>query len=306
MIKGIDISKWQGDFDLAEAKAEGQEFVIIKAGGGNDGLYVDRCFETNYKKAKTLGMPVGCYFFSLAKSEAEAVKEAEYFYENCLKGKQFELPVYIDVEGELLKIEKSKLTAIIKTWCDTLEKKGYFVGIYASLSAFESRVNDEELALYTHWVAHWANECGYKNKSILGMWQFGGETNPIRSNKVAGVVCDQDYMLIDYSDVIKNKGFNGFKKTTKKSLDEVVKEVLDGEWGNGAERKKRLKAARYDYAAVQDRVNYVLQSRFNDVVLEVIRGEWGNGSERKKRLKAAGYDYAAIQKRVNEYYKKNK
>ena len=304
MIKGIDISKWQGDFDLAEAKAEGQEFVIIKAGGGNDGLYVDRCFEANYKKAKALDMPVGCYFFSLAKSEAGAVKEAEYFYEKCLKGKQFELPVYIDVEGEMLKIEKSKLTAIIKAWCDTLEKKGYFVGIYASLSAFENRMNDEELAVYTHWVAHWSNECGYKNKSILGVWQFGGETNPTRSNKVAGVVCDQDYMLIDYSDIIKTKGFNGFKKTTKKSLDEVVKEVLDGEWGNGSERKKRLKAAGYDYAAVQDRVNYVLQSRFNDVVLEVIRGEWGNGAERKKRLEAAGYDYAAIQKRVNEYYKK--
>ncbi len=306
MIKGIDISKWQGDFDLAEAKAEGQEFVIIKGGGGNDGLYVDRCFEANYKKAKALDMPVGCYFFSLAKSEAEALKEAEYFYESCLKGKQFDLPVYIDVEGEMLKIEKSKLTAIIKAWCNTLEKKGYFVGIYASLSTFESRVNDEELAIYTHWVAHWANECGYKNKSILGIWQFGGETNPLRSNKVAGVVCDQDYMLIDYSDVIKNKGFNGFKKSAKKSLDEVVKEVLDSEWGNGAERKKRLEAAGYDYAAVQDRVNYVLQSRFNDVVLEVIRGEWGNGAERKKRLEAAGYDYAAIQKRVNEYYKKNK
>lgn len=306
MIKGIDISKWQGDFDLAEAKSEGQEFVIIKGGGGNDGLYVDRCFETNYKKAKVLGMPVGCYFFSLAKSEAEAVKEAEYFYENCLKGKQFDLPVYIDVEGEMLKIEKSKLTAIIKAWCDTLEKKGYFVGIYASLSAFENRMNDEELARYTHWVAHWSNECGYKNKSILGIWQFGGETNPIRSNKVAGVVCDQDYMLIDYSNTIKNNGFNGFKKSVKKSLDEVVKEVLDGEWGNGDERKKRLKAAGYDYAAVQDRVNYVLKSRFNDVVLEVIRGEWGNGAERKKRLEAAGYDYAAIQKRVNEYYKKNK
>lgn len=255
MIKGIDISKWQGDFDLAEAKAEGQEFVIIRAGGGNDGLYVDRRFEANYKKAKVLEMPVGCYFFSLAKSEAEAVKEAEYFYENCLEGKQFDLPVYIDVEGEMLKIEKSKLTAIIKAWCDTLEKKGYFVGIYASLSAFENRMNDEELAIYTHWVAHWANECGYKNKSILGMWQFGGETNPIRSNKVAGVVCDQDYMLIDYSNTIKNKGFNGFKKSVKKSLDEVVKEVLDGEWGNGAERKKRLEAAGYDYTAIQKRVN---------------------------------------------------
>lgn len=308
MIKGIDISKWQGDFDLAEAKAEGQEFVIIKAGGGNDGLYVDRFFETNYKKAKALGMPVGCYFFSLAKSEAEAVKEAEYFYENCLKDKQFDLPVYIDVEGEMLKIEKSKLTAIIKTWCEALEKKGYFVGIYASLSAFENRMNDEELAIYTHWVAHWSNECGYKNKNILGVWQFGGETNPIRSNKVAGVVCDQDYMLIDYSDIIKNKGFNGYAKAApapaKKSVDTLAKEVIDGKWGNGSERKKRLTDAGYNYKAVQARVNYLLETRLEKIALEVIRGEWGNGFERKKKLKAAGYDYNEVQKLVDAYYDK--
>jgi hypothetical protein len=40
-----------------------------------------------------------------------------------------------------------------------------------------------------------------------------------------------------------------------KSVDEIAKEVIRGDWGNGDERKKKLTAAGYDYAAVQKRVN---------------------------------------------------
>lgn len=40
-----------------------------------------------------------------------------------------------------------------------------------------------------------------------------------------------------------------------KSLDEIAAEVIRGDWGNGADRKKRLTAAGYDYAEVQKKVN---------------------------------------------------
>ena len=53
-------------------------------------------------------------------------------------------------------------------------------------------------------------------------------------------------------------GFSAFITTeegTGKSVDELAREVLQGKWGNGAERKKRLEAAGYDYAAVQKKVN---------------------------------------------------
>ena len=43
------------------------------------------------------------------------------------------------------------------------------------------------------------------------MWQFGGETNLIRSNKIAGVVCDQNYMLIDYPKLVIEKSLNGYR-----------------------------------------------------------------------------------------------
>lgn len=208
---GIDISRWQGDFDMEKAAAEGVTFVIIKGGGGDDGLYVDGQFARNYHKAKALGLPVGCYWFSRALTVEAAEKEAVYFYENVLKGRQFELPVYMDVENRRqLSVGRRQLTNVVKAWCQALEKRGMVPGIYSSLSYFSTYLYDSELTTYPHWVASWARSCHFQPESCFGMWQFGGETNLLRSNKVAGVVCDQDYMLIDYPTRIKQEGKNGF------------------------------------------------------------------------------------------------
>ena len=89
--------------------------------------------------------------------------------------------------------------------------------------------------------------------------------------------------------------------------NEVVRQVMRGEWGVGQERIQQLTDAGYDAEKIQEKVNLALQgSQKNDtkttdtLAYEVIQGDWGNGEERKKRLEAAGYDYDAIQQKVNE------
>lgn len=55
-----------------------------------------------------------------------------------------------------------------------------------------------------------------------------------------------------------NKRLKAAEKPTaakKKSITTIAKEVLNGKWGNGDERKKKLKAAGYDPAAIQKLVN---------------------------------------------------
>ena len=220
---GIDVSAWQDDFNFQKAINEGVKFAVIRGGGGDDGYYTDSKFLRNYSECKKLKLPVGVYWFSRALTTAQAKAEAEYFYNNVLKGRQFELPVYIDVENKRqLAVGKRLLTDIIKTWCNTLSAKGYYVGIYSSLSTFNDCMYDDELTSYAHWVAQWAKSCRY-TQSCMGMWQFGGETNPIRSNKVAGKVCDQDYMTVDYPTLIKNAGKNGYKKSSSADADTAVK-----------------------------------------------------------------------------------
>ena len=307
---GIDVSRWQGDFNFANAKNnEGVEFAIIKAGGGDDGLYKDSRFEDNYRKCMECGLPKGAYFFGNAKSVADAKKEAEYFI-SILSGKKYEYPVFYDVEGKMITDnDRATLTGIVKAFCSTMEAAGYWVGIYSSESFFNSKMNDGELTRYSHWIARWG-----KSKPVLSsgaetqMWQFGGETNLIRSNKINGQTCDQNYCYVDYPAKIKAAGLNGYIKTgvavpVKKSNEVIADEVIAGKWGTGADRKERLEIAGYNYSVIQsivnDRFGVVPKKSVDEVVREVIHGDWGNGEERKQRLTAAGYDYATIQHRVD-------
>ena len=46
--------------------------------------------------------------------------------------------------------------------------------------------------------------------------------------------------------------------TSKKSNEEVAKEVIDGKWGNGEDRKTKLTNAGYNYNDVQAIVNKLL------------------------------------------------
>lgn len=273
---GIDVSKWQGaNFDFARAKNHDKvEFVIlrgayscpkVKSNGGKDTQ-----FENYYKKCKALGLPVGIYQYSMATTVEQAKQEAKFLYDNILKGKQYELPIYMDVEDNVqLALSKQALTDIVKAWCEYLESKGYWVGIYAGKYTFRDQLDDNQLKRYTHWVAMWGKECTYEDKSVLGMWQFGGETNVLRTTQVAGQTVDQNFMLVDFPTLIKKNKLNGFGKaqtttattTTakKKTVAEIAKEVIQGKWGVGADRKKRLTEAGYSYTAVQERVNKLLK-----------------------------------------------
>lgn len=104
-------------------------------------------------------------------------------------------------------------------------------------------------------------------------------------------------------------------KVQLKKVEDVAKEVIRGDWGNGDERKQRLEAAGYKYDEIQSRVNDILAGKeaapakpaalkpIDEIAQEAIRGEWGNGEERKQRLEAAGYKYENIQNKVNELLK---
>lgn len=209
-VFGIDVSRWQGDFSFEKALQEGVKYVIIKAGGADDGLYKDPRFEENYKKAKAAGLGVGAYFFGCAKTIAEAQREASYF-SGLLKGKQFDYPVFYDVEADDMKVGKDGLTAVVWEFCTAMENYGYWCGFYTNWDWYNHNLDGKSLAeRFSFWLAFWGASCPDCPAQV---WQFGGSTNFIRSNEVAGVVCDQDYCFVDYPALIKQKGKNGYGKT---------------------------------------------------------------------------------------------
>ena len=79
-------------------------------------------------------------------------------------------------------------------------------------------------------------------------------------------------------------------------------DVMNGKYGDGEDRKRRLAAAGYDYWAVQRLVNGLAYG-YGSVAYDVINGKYGNGQARVNALRAAGYDAALVQDLVNEILK---
>lgn len=90
-------------------------------------------------------------------------------------------------------------------------------------------------------------------------------------------------------------------------LEEIAKKVINGDYGNGEARRKKLEAEGYDYRSVQDLVNSLLKKDdLDSVARRVINGDYGNGEARRKKLEAEGYDYRSVQNRVNEILRSKK
>lgn len=268
ILRGIDVSRWQGNINWNLVKESGISFAILKAGGSDEGIYIDPTFEKYYAGAKAAGIPVGAYYYvgPLCTSQEAGIADAKRFLD-IMKGKTFEYPVYIDLESTNPPEKRGATDATI-AFCEYMENNGYFVGIYASdVSGFCDRLDLNRLSAYSKWVARYGSKPQYV--SSYDMWQYNS------TGRVSGIIgdVDMDYCYKDFPEIIKAAGLNGFPKqntappsekpveTPKKTIDELAKEVIDGKWGNDPERAKRLTAAGYDAAAVQKRVNQILQEQ---------------------------------------------
>lgn len=201
--KIIDVSTWQGNIDWSKVKADGVQGAIIRAGFGKVASQKDNKFERNYTNAKAVGMPIGVYWYSYATSVADAKKEAEVCL-SILKGKQFEYPIYYDLEDpSMTGCGKSVLTQIATTFCETLESAGYYVGIYSNPNWLKNYLNYNTVKKYTLWLAHWGvSEPSYE----CSLWQYSS------SGSVSGISgrVDMNWGYQDFPTEIKNGKFNGF------------------------------------------------------------------------------------------------
>lgn len=206
-LTGCDVSHWQGNINFKEL-AKHVDFVILKAGGTDttDFYYVDKKFETNYKAAKEAGLKVGCYFFAgeYASGLDNGRREAIYFY-NIIKKKSFDMPVYLDYEiGN--KEYKTSNTVYAVAFCETLERLGYFVGIYGSdISTFKEQLDYEKVRRFSLWVARYKKKPEYVKN--YHMWQY---TSCGKLPGIKGKV-DLDYAYIDLASLIKKKHLNNCK-----------------------------------------------------------------------------------------------
>jgi LysM repeat protein len=286
---GIDISKHNGNINLEPYKGQ---FVIIRVGYGH--FHLDEKFERNVNECKRLGIPFGVYHYSYALNEAEAEAEARGVLNAIAKYKNdIKVGVWFDMEDadgykrkHGFKFSNSTIAPICYKFCKMIEDAGYYSGIYTSSSWLDyvKGLNDR----FDKWVANWGKNDGtqHTNTSQYGTLQQY-TSKPLDKN-------------VMYADLSRYSRGNTTQPQSK-PIDQIANEVIAGQWGDGADRKKRLTDAGYDYNAVQNAVNAKLKKKSNEEIAhEVIAGKWGSGDDRKNRLEHAGYDYNAVQKRVNE------
>lgn len=269
--RGIDISEHQGNIDLNNLKNE-IDFVIIRAGFGTKGR-LDSKFRRNADLCKQLGIPFGFYWYSYALDVDGARREADAIINALIPYKDsYSYGVWFDMEdADHYKRNNGMpsnetLQNMCEAFCLKLEEAGYYTGIYASSSWFKNQLNNSKLDRFDKWVAHWpvsggsqsglnTNENG-EDANSCGIWQF---TSDARFNGYSGRL-DADYSYKDYVGMIRDGNIPEPKPNPQpsKSIDELAHEVINGVWGNGDDRKNRLINAGYDYNAIQDRVNEIL------------------------------------------------
>ena len=134
MIKGIDISYAQTNIDFAKIKAMGLFLLLSVQDMASTQIKKDAMFESHYAGAKAAGLAVGCYWYSYASNADDAKLEAKACLE-VIKGKQFDYPIYFDIEeGKQATLGKAAISGITKAFCEVVEGAGYYVGIYSYAS----------------------------------------------------------------------------------------------------------------------------------------------------------------------------
>ena len=240
LAHGIDISSYNhtvnssGEYepiDWVALKEAGVDYVILKIGstprdnGTRGGI--DPTFEMDYAGAKAAGIDVGVYFFTYSTTVSGIRKDAEWLL-TYLDGKQFEYPIYLDLEPSENEdyhpenIASPILTEMLLTFFTTLQREGYYTGLYVNNEfLFNILQTDNIIELFEIWYARpprlesyiwnpedtesfvWNTE---KYGEHLGMWQYcwTGKLPPIDTD------VDFNYSYKDYPSIIKQHGFNGY------------------------------------------------------------------------------------------------
>lgn len=179
---GIDVSEHNGLIDWDKVKSSGKvDFVMIRSGYGQS--VVDKRFERNASECERVGIPYGVYWFSYAKTPAEAEIEA-YKCLNVLEGHKVDYPVAFDWEDDSL--AKAK-----KAGCDikgkilptqfaarflSVIRKAYTPILYTNRAFLDQYFEKNLLDNFDFWYANWTSPTFSTPPKYGGvlpeMWQY--------------------------------------------------------------------------------------------------------------------------------------
>ena len=179
----IDLSQHNTVTDFLAVKNAGIYGVILRAGYGREISQKDRKFDQFYAAAKGVGLHIGAYWYSYADSVADAAKEANACLA-CIQGKQFDFPVYYDLEEQsIAALGRDTCTQIAQTFCSSIEQAGYWAGVYANTNWFTNYLNFDSLAAkYTIWLADYREAYNTTLKRDMHQYTSTGSVAGVNGN----------------------------------------------------------------------------------------------------------------------------
>lgn len=255
-VFGIDVSHYQGQIDWQQVAKDNKKFAILKCQYEAQSHNKDECFEYNYAEAGKYGIARGVYIYIARASMADPEADARALLKH-LNGRKLEYGIWLDLEDKTVDVKgKAYIRSLAYQYADIFMQAGYYVGIYCNRDWYIRLIHDDLKRDFDFWIARYPkNDTGAYNKTsslkpsnrIAAAWQYSSKGN------VAGIKtrCDLD---VDYDGIVSLIA----SAPTKKTNEEIAREVLEGKWGTAKSnptRKTLLSRAGYDYDAIQKIVN---------------------------------------------------
>lgn len=184
---GIDVSEWQGEIDWAGVRNAGIRVAYIRASEGDN--YIDPDAMRNYIRAKENGIKVGFYHYLTARSQSDAIREAEFFV-SVVKGLEVDCRLAMDFES-FGNLSVSEINLISQTFLEEVERlSGKEVIVYSDAYNAAYTFSEELASRYPIWVADYGvEEPGNGNWDVWDGFQYTDE------GRVDGI---EDYVDRDY------------------------------------------------------------------------------------------------------------
>lgn len=212
----IDVSRYQGLIDWAQVAAAGYKGAMLKTVSTNyklskrsDGLYIDPTFETNYRNARAAGLDVGVYYYTYATSEAMADAELALLRQ-AVYGKEFSLPVCVDVEENKLKqLSTLDLSNLVAYALEQVEKMGFYAQLYTYTSFAKAHLYVDGAALrpYDVWLADYTG----KTPNVTFNYNAHQHTSKGSVPGITGNV-DLNVTTLNYPKIIRTKGLTRLRE----------------------------------------------------------------------------------------------
>lgn len=267
-VKGIDISYHNSCIDFDEIKSK-YDFVIIRCGYGKN--HIDSKFHEYASKCQKMKIPFGVYWFSYAYTVQMAIDEANYCCDT-LDSYVLSYPVAFDFEygsDNFAKKLGKKITNELRcemanAFLNHVKKRGYYPILYSNEDYIKFKGLEPLLDKYDLWYARYTTKSDPQRECAI--WQFGTEINNHED-------VDVNYCYKDYPSIINP--YNNMHDLDDNEISQIINEsdlfylnrdyinlayeVIQGNYGNGNIRKKKIEELGYNYEITQSVVNTLLR-----------------------------------------------